>query len=52
MDARLGALVFMEEFMTDNELRQMAIAGNKQIETAILELLKNYPYGPFQSGNS
>jgi len=35
----------MEEFMTDNELRQMAISGNKQIETAILESLKNYPYG-------
>lgn len=31
--------------MTDNELRQMAIAGNKQIENAIIELLKNHPYG-------
>lgn len=31
--------------MTDNELRQMAIAGIKQIETAILELLSNYPNG-------
>ena len=41
----------MEEFMTDNELRQMAIAGNKQIETAILELLKNSIWS-FQSGNS
>ena len=27
--------------MTDNELRQMAIAGNKQIENAIIELLKD-----------
>lgn len=31
--------------MTDNELRQIAIAGNKQIETAVLELLSNYPNG-------
>ena len=31
--------------MTDEELKQLAITGNKQIETAILELLKNHPCG-------
>ena len=31
--------------MTDDELKQMAIEGNKQIENAIMELLKNHPYG-------